>query len=246
MLQYLVPSKVRRRLFVLLWGEKKRGSVSELATAAGVSFSNAHAELKAMQQHELVRSQREDGKEVFSANREHPEAALLEKLAASDSPARCAPSNQDLDLKGRLAALGAPLRGVTPLAVAADDVVATLVSALELARRDAVVARSLPVCLWKHRDRLDAKTLKQLPLGPEDKHVLAFLLELAGELGGDLRLAGRAEVLRDERLTQVRPFFRGSAPRGAPLSFDLAKKWGFAMNMDRESFRGLFSKFVAT
>lgn len=243
-LQYLVPSKVRRRLFVLLWGEKMRGSVSEFAAAAGVAFSNAHAELKAMHQHELVRSQREEGKEVFSANRDHPEAALLEKLAASDSHPRATQSGQDLELKAKLVALGAPLRGVTALKVAANDVVATLASGAQLARRDASVARSLPLCLWKYRDQLDAKTLKELPLGPEDKHAFAFLLELAGDLGGDLRLAGRAEVLRDARLTQVRPFFRGSAARGAPLSFDLAKKWGFVMNMDRESFRGLFSKFV--
>lgn len=197
-----------------------------------------------MYQNELVRSEREDGKEVFSANREHPEAELLERLAGSDSPARTTPSDHDLELKGKLVALGAPLRGVTPVDVAETDVVATLATAVQLARRDAVVARSLPLCLWKHRDRLDARTLKALALGPEDKHALAFLMELAGDLGGDLRLAGRVEVLRDERLTKERPFFRGSASRGAPLSFDLAKKWGFVMNMDRESFRGLFSKFV--
>jgi len=225
-LQYLVPSKVRRRLFILLWGEKKRGSVSELATAAGVAFSNAHAELKAMEQYELVRSQHENGKELFAANPEHPEAALLERLAAADSTARATPSDQDLELKGKLVSLGAPLRGVVSVDVAANDVVATLASAVQLARRNAVVARSLPLCFWKHRDQLEARTLKELPLGAEDKHAFAFLLELAGDLGGDLRLAGRAEVLRDERLTLLRPFFRGSAARGAPLSFDLAQKWG--------------------
>lgn len=246
MLQYLVPSKVRRRLFVLLWGEKKRGSISELAAAAGVSFSNAHRELKAMLQHELVRSQREDGKELFFANPAHPDVALLEKLARVDSAPRAAPSEHELELKAKLVALGAPLRGVTPLHVAASDVVTTLAAAIELARRDAVVARSLPVCLWKHRDQLDAGTLEEIPLGPEDKHAFAFLLELAGELGGDLRLAGRAEVLRDERLTQLRPFFRGTAARGAPSSFELAAKWGFVMNMDRASFGALFQKFVTT
>ncbi|HUQ98148.1 MAG TPA: winged helix-turn-helix domain-containing protein [Gemmatimonadaceae bacterium] len=246
MLQYLVTSKVRRRLLVLLWGEMKRGSVSELASAAGVAFSNAHAELKSMQQHELVRSQREERGEVYFANREHPHAALLEKLASTDSHGLNTPSDEASELKGKLVALGAPLRGVPPVEVAEDEVVATLLSAVELARRDPVVARSLPVCLWKHRARFDAKTLKTLSLSPEDKHAFAFLLELAGDLGGDQRLAGRAEVLRDERLTQLRPFFRGSAARGAPPRFDLANKWGFVLNMDRESFRGLFSKFVTT
>ncbi|MBX3160268.1 MAG: hypothetical protein KF773_30170 [Deltaproteobacteria bacterium] len=245
MLQYLVPSKVRRRLFVLMWGEKKRGSVSELAEAAGVAFSNAHAELKAMQQHELVRSRREGGKEVFFANQDHADAAVLEKLADSDSLVRQTTSDQDGELKAKLVALGAPLRGVSPVEVAPDDAVATLASAVELARRDAVVARSLPLCVWSQRDRLDARALKEVALGPEDKHALAFLVELAADLGGDLRLAGRAEVLRDERLTLVRPFFRGNAARGTPRRFDLAEKWGFVMNMDRESFRSLFAKFVA-
>ena len=110
--------------------------MTELATAAGVSFFNAHAELKAMLQHDLVRSQREDGREMFSANREHPQVELLEKLAASDSPARATPSEHDLELKRKLVALGAPLRGVTPMDVEADDVLSTLASAVELARRD--------------------------------------------------------------------------------------------------------------
>lgn len=245
-LQYLVTSKVRRRLFVLLWREKQRGSVSELAELADVSFSNAHAELKAMRQYELVRSQRETGKEVFFVNREHPHATLLEKLAATDSAVPPAPRARDEELRGKLVALGAPLRGVSRVDVADDDAVPTLVAAVELARRDAVVARSLPVCLWKHRARFGPNTLAALSLSPEDKHALAFLLQLAGELGGDRRLVRRVEVLRDERLTQVRPFFRGSAARGTPLRFDLAKKWSFALNVDRESFQSLFRKFVTT
>jgi hypothetical protein len=122
--------------------------------------------------------------------------------------------------------------------------VTTLARGVELARREAVVARSLPLCLWRHRSELDPQALEDLPLGPEDKHAFAFLLELAGELGGDRRLLGVAETLRDRRLTQPRSFFRGSAANGVSREFALANKWSFVMNMDLESFRALFDKFV--
>ena len=78
MLQYLVTSKVRRRLLSLLWGEKKRGSVSELADMAGGAFAGAHTELKAMKRAQLVVSRQEGGKEVYSANLDHPEATTTE------------------------------------------------------------------------------------------------------------------------------------------------------------------------
>jgi hypothetical protein len=146
-------------------------------------------------------------------------------------------------LKQKLVALGAPLRGVKPSAVAASELIPVLLDATELARRDAVVARSLPLCLWKHRARINAKALSELSASAEAKHAFAFLLELAGELGNDRRLVGLAEALRDHRLTQCRPFFH-AGPADAESDFPLAKKWGFSIQMDLDSFRGLFDKFA--
>ena len=243
MLQYLVTSKARRRLLVLLWGEKKSGSVAELAELADVAFASAHAELKAMLRLQFVRSHRESGKEVFTANLEHPEADFLSKLAETDVRPRPVAANRDVQLKGQLVSLGAPLRGVKGSPVAPDEVFRTLVDATELARRDAVVARTLPVCLWRHRDQLDVRALQSMNVGPENKHVLAFFLELTSELGGDRRLVGLAETLRDHRLTQLKPFFHSMAP-GSGRDFALAQKWGFTINMDLDSFRTLFEKFV--
>lgn len=120
---------------------------------------------------------------------------------------------------------------------------ASLVAGAKLARRDPVVARSLPLCVWKSRDRVDASQLHALSLSPEEKHTVAFFLELTAELGGDRRLLGLAEGLRDHRLTSRRPFFP-SANNGAPRDFPLAAKWGFDINMDLESFRALFAKFA--
>jgi hypothetical protein len=101
----------------------------------------------------------------------------------------------------------------------------------------------MPICFWNNRDRVDAKALQALSAAPEEKHAVAFFLELAGELGGDRRLAGLAEWLRDQRLTQLRPFFHSMKPSSA-RDFALAAKWSFLMNMELDSFRSLFNKFV--
>ena len=196
-----------------------------------------------MQRVQLVRSRRASGKEVYFANTDHPEADVLSRLAAADVPHRSVPEEGDDELKQKLVSLGVPLRGVKPSPVARAEVLNVLVSGTELARRDAVLARGMPLCFWNNRDQLDVQALQGLSLAPEEKHALAFFLELAGELGGDRRLTGLAEGLRDQRLTQPRPFFYSMTLRSA-RDFTLATKWGFLMNTELDSFRALFDKFV--
>lgn len=242
MLQYLVTSKVRRRLLSLLWGEKKRGSVAELADMAGVAFAGVHAELKAMQRLQLVVSQHEGGREVYSANVDHPVSATLQALVASAAHPVLPQASEDEPLKRKLVALGAPLRGFEPLEVSASESMLTLLQGARLARRDPVVARCLPVCFWKLRDSLDVRALESLTSRAEDKHALGFFLELTGELGRDRRLLGLAEGFRDRRMTSLRDFFL-TGRRETSRDFALATKWGFRMNMDMDSFRSLFAKF---
>jgi hypothetical protein len=242
MLQYLVTSKVRRRLLVLLWGERKSGSVAELADLAGVAFAGAHGELKAMRGAQLVVSG-QAGKEVYSANFEHPEAEALRALVTS-KPHPMPPTAEDQRLKRQLAGLGAPLRGVEPFVVKPSEQMATLVRGVLLARRDAVVARGLPICFWTVRESLDVKALAELTSRPEDKHALGFFLELTGELGGDRRLVGLADSVRDRRMTSLRDFFQSTQRSELARDFAVATKWGFRMNMDLASFRALFDKFV--
>lgn len=244
MLQYLVKSKTRRRLLSLLWGEKVSGSVGELAEQAGVAFASAHAELKAMQNAGLVESRQEGGREVFRANLARPEAALLQGLVASDAGRPVASAVGDEALKRKLKALGAPLRGVSPLAVAPEGQLETLVQAVGLARRDPVVARSLPLCFWKLRDSLTPRVLTELRLRVEDKHALGFFLDLTSQLGGDPRLSVLAEMLHDRRVKTPREFFQNMRRPDSAPAFPLAAKWGFLMTMDLDSFRNLFNKFA--
>jgi hypothetical protein len=243
MLQYLVTSKVRRRLLSLLWGEKKQGSVAELAEIAGVAFAGAHVELKAMLQSQLVVSRREGAKDVYSANVDHPAAATLEALVASEARPALPDRSKDESLRRKLVALGAPLRGVEPQTVQASDEMKTLIEGAELARRDPVVARCMPLCFWTLRDSLDARELQALASRAEDKHAVGFFLEVTGELGGDRRLLGLAESLRDRRMKAVREFFQTGRHEVA-REFALATKWGFRMNMDLDAFRSLFTKFA--
>ncbi len=246
MLDYLVTSKARRRLLMLLWGELRRGAVDQLADAAAVSFASAHGELKAMEQARLVVTTREHGKDVYFANLDHPAARSLQDLVAHEV-SREPESEADDELKASLVGLGAPLRGFRAKQVEPGDRLSVVVRGLGLARRDAVVARTLPVCLWRMRDELDLGALEKLVVRPEDKHALGFFLELTGELGSDRRLAGLAEAFRDRRMTSTRPFFFSTSTKRAPRTeFPLAEKWGFAMNTDLDSFRSLFHKFVRT
>lgn len=226
----------------LLWGEKKRGSVAELAEMAGVAFAGVHAEVKAMQQAQLVVSRHERGKEVYAANFEHPEAATLRALVAASGRPVMTRSPEDEAVRRKLVALGAPLRGVDPLAVPSSEEMLTLLHGAQLARRDPVVARSLPLCFWNLRDSLDVKAFEDLTSRAEDKHALGFFLELTGVLGRDRRLVGLAEGLRDRRVTALREFFQ-TGRREAARDFELAAKWGFRMNMDLDSFQSLFAKF---
>jgi hypothetical protein len=201
-----------------------------------------------MQQVLLVASQREGNREVYFANIHHPDANCLRALVKADGYRAARPSDGDERLKRNLKALGAPLRGIEPLEVPSSAQLETLLRGVVLARRDPVVARALPLCFWRVRDTLGVKALERLAMRPEDKHALGFFLELTGELGGDGRLAGVAEVLRDSRMTSVRDFFQpalSTEPRTGVQKFALAEKWGFRMQMDLESFRSLFNKFVA-
>jgi hypothetical protein len=247
MLEYLVPSKVRRRLLLLLWGENARGSVAQLAEQADVAFAGAHAELKAMQRAQLVRSEYDGRREVFEANLQHPESAALRALVAASAAGPRAPREKDDEaVRSRLVSLGAPLRGVAPLAVPTAERMSALVNGVALARLDPTVARCLPLCFWRLRDDLDIKQLASLVNRPEDKHALGFFLELTATLGGDRRLAGLAENLRDARMTALRGFFQvGSSRDGLVRDFQLATKWGYEMNMDLDSFQTLFEKFVS-
>jgi hypothetical protein len=246
-LDYVVTSRARRQLLGRLWADKARGSVSALARAAGVSFAAAHRELEAMRAAGLTVAERHGVATVYRANLAHPQADALTALLTAASPVHVGADEQEL--KGQLAALGAPLGGTARKSRhrPAEEVLA---EGLVLAHRSATVARVLPVAFWFQRERLDYERLEQAATERDERHALGFYLELTGQLGGERRLVRRARVLRDGRRSALRPFF--SAGRGAfalaaarVKSPALARRWGFLMNMEFESFATAFRKHVS-
>jgi hypothetical protein len=243
-LSYLVASRARRQLLRLLWLEGAGGSVSALARAAGVSFAAAHRELEAMKAAGLALAKRDGVATIYRANLAHPQAEVLRSLLAVTQETETAAADQRL--RGQLTALGTPLGGPAPRGrqLAAEDVLA---DGLVLAHHSPTVARVLPVAFWRQRDTLDYERLERAATERDERQALGFYLELTGKLGGDRRLRRLASRLRDHRRTGLRPFFFGG--RGA-LAMQLARektpalarRWGFLMNMELESFASAFRK----
>lgn len=246
MFDYLVTSRARRQLLRRLWADRVSGSVSALARTSGVSFAAAHRELEAMKAAGLTVAERNGVATVYRANFAHPQAGVLRALLKATPRARGELEEQRL--RGRLAALGAPLAGpvsrnghLLPEEVLADGLV--------LAHHSPTVARVLPVAFWRQRDKLDYERLERAATQRDERQALGFYLELTGQLGGDRRLVRRARDLRDGRRTALRPFFsagrrsfaRAAAQEKSPA---LARRWGFLMNMELESFATAFRKHV--
>jgi hypothetical protein len=173
----------------------------------------------------------------------------LREFAHAPVAARSEPkTSHDDEVRGWLAAAGAPLGSAGPK-TPAPDLEAALAEALVLSHRDATVARVLPLVLWRQRDRLDLTRLVGEASRRDERSTLGYFLELAGELGGDKALVKAARRLRDRRRTKVRPFFVGplgphaaaAARRNTPKE---ALRWGYVMNMGLDSFKAVFDKFA--
>ncbi len=248
MLDFLVTSKARRRLLDMLWRQGERGSTARLAELAGVGFASAYRELHAMQTVGLALAEREGAAQLYRANAAHPLAEVVRALVTAATP----PPAEDAEvrrLRGQLAALGAPLQheAVEPPTAPVE---ATVARAVQIAHRDPVVARTLPVCLYRQRDALDPARLRKHAAQLGEKHALGFFLGLTAELSGDRRFNVWAKPLRDRRRTAQRAFFSTASrsPRERRLAEErtprVARYWGWRMNMGLDTFRATFEKFA--
>lgn len=240
-----MTSRARRQLLRRLWADRASGSVSALARAAGVSFAAAHRELDAMKAAGLSVAERDGVATLYRANLAHPQAEVLTRLLAATPPAH---ADSEQKLRGQLAALGAPLAGPAPKR-RRPPVEEVLADGLVLAHRSPTVARVLPVAFWRQRDTLDFERLERAATERDERQALGFYLELTGQLGGDQRLVRRARSLRDRRRVALQLFFaggRGAFARAAAQekSPPVARRWGFLMNMELESFATTFHKHV--
>lgn len=245
-LDFLVTSKARRRLLDALWRQNFAGSTADLADRAGVGFASAHRELRAMEAAGLVVPERQGRALVYRANHTHPLADALRAMTAA--PVLPAEDAEVREVRGQLAALGAPLQH-EPVEPSECPVEETLARGVRAAHRDPDVARTLPVCLYRQRDKLDPVRLRQQAAHLGEKQSLGFFLDLTAELSGDRRFAKWTKPLKDHRCKAARAFFyrtsrsqreqRLAEQRTPPV----ARRWSWRMNMDLDTFRSTFAKF---
>jgi transcriptional regulator with XRE-family HTH domain len=181
----------------------------------------------------------------------------LDVVALSDPPAE---PTSDV-LKGWLAHYGAALYGpeTDPLTVPPPEIV--LADGLKLARESASVARALPLAFWKTRKRLDFDRLLKEGERLGQARTLGFFLDLTSQLSSDLTFESAAAKLRLgsrtlgsktlgsktlRSLSRPTQFFQPTTLRERKLAElrtpDVARKWGFRMNMGMDSFESMFEK----
>jgi transcriptional regulator with XRE-family HTH domain len=167
----------------------------------------------------------------------------LDLVPLSDPPIE--PTNDML--KGWLAHYGAALYGpenLDPSEVPPPEIV--LADALKLSRESATVARALPLALWKTRQRLDLDRLIKEGEHRGQARTLGFFLDLTSQLSSDLTFEGAAKKLRVRALLRPTQFFQPTTLRERKLAElrtpNVARKWGFRMNMGMDSFESMFEK----
>jgi len=146
-----------------------------------------------------------------------------------------------------LAHLGAPLYGkslVQGRRQPAAEVVLT--RALELAHRDASVARALPVVFLRQRHNLNLGELRRLARRANQARTLGFFLDLTGRLAGDEDLRSAAKALRPKHVP-LTDFFKTRSELERTLAEantpEVARDWGYRLNMGMDSFESLLAKF---
>jgi DNA-binding phage protein len=142
---------------------------------------------------------------------------------------------------------GAPLYGpsrVDPGTV--PDVEEVLADSLKLSRERAVVARALPLAFWKSRERLDLDRLRREAERRGQSCTLAFFLDLTARLSGEALFECEAAKLRVHVPATPVQFFSPTTERERKLAEmrtpEVARKWGFRMNMGMDSFESTFKK----
>jgi len=142
---------------------------------------------------------------------------------------------------------GAPLYGATgvdPKGVPGLE--SALAEALKLSREAATLARTIPVALQKNRGRLVLKLLRDEADRWNERRTLGFFLDLTAGLAGNKGFREEAARLHAEVPLRTAQFFRPTTKRERQLAElktpEVARRWGFRMNMGMDSFTSMFEK----
>lgn len=160
-------------------------------------------------------------------------------------PAPSPPPSDD-QLKGWLAHYGAPLYGPETDTNTVPPPETVLADALTLTHNNASVARALPLAFWKSRDQLNLARLLKESVRRGQARTLGFFLDLTSQLSGAPSFKTAALKLQVKQISRPIQFFKPTTARERKLAElvtpEIAKKWGFRMNMDMDSFATMFTK----
>jgi hypothetical protein len=138
-----------------------------------------------------------------------------------------------------LARLGAPLYGKSLVEGRRQpEPEAVLSRALALAHEDATVARALPVVIMRQRHSLDLNELRRRARRANQTRTLGFFLDLTTRLIGDSDLKSAAESPRSKHMP-VTDFFKVRADPRRANTPEVARDWGYRLNMGMDSFESL-------
>jgi transcriptional regulator with XRE-family HTH domain len=167
-------------------------------------------------------------------------------LAVVELPPDSGKSHAD-EVHAWLSFYGAPLYGATavePQAVPRLETV--LAEALKLSHEDATVARALPVAFWKNRRRLALELLRDEAERWNQRQTLGFFLDLTAQLSGENAFKKEAARLHAKARRATVQFFRPTTKRERQLAEmktpEVARRWGFRMNVGLDSFTSMFEK----
>lgn len=242
----LFQSTTRTRLLEFLFVREGSGSVSELARRFELSPRAVANEVRHLLPSGLVQRESVGNADLIRANLDHPASRHLRALLETSAVAQ--PKTEDrATLAASLAGWGAPLAQTNPAKHLSLH--ETLLRGLESAREDGTTLRVLPLVLAKNLSSLDWVTLREDARKRKLKAELGFLADLSASLLGSESVRLEAEPLKDRRATRMRFFPEVKSSYEGELTKkrtpQVARKWGFWMNVSEDSFRTVFEKHHA-
>jgi hypothetical protein len=248
LVDFLVRSKGQRLLLGALYEKGLSGPVAELARVAGLRYSQASRELDQMHALGMVKVQQKGNARLVQLDPNYPHQGLLRSLLSV--PEAKVDEDRVQGMRSVLAYYGAQLVSVFPPPDRLPSATDAVLQSLTVLRDDPAMAGTLPVVLWKHRAELDPARLVEAARAMGEGQRMGFVLEMTAHVSGDERFAHWAATLRDKRVRRTRNFFRSDGMENSPYhkqmlemhTPDLARRWGFSMNMSMQSFQDYFRK----
>lgn len=242
----LFQSATRSAVLELLFVRGVAASVSELARRAGLSPRSVGNEVRHLLPTGLVLVDTVGGADLVRANTKHVGARHLRGLL--QTPGAAPPdASEAKKTREALVAWGAPLAGVR--SVRHYPLNESLLRGLAEARHDGTVLRVLPPVLARNLEAVDWAGLREDARRQKLKAELGLLVELTAGLLARPELKQQVAGLADRRRRTMRFLPEVKSPWEAELakqrSPEVARRWGFWMNLTEESFRTTLEKHRA-